>query len=192
MAKTIKTRICIISDTHTNAPMPESSTEFAYREPLPKADVLLHAGDLTKTGFVWEYQIMLDVLRKAEAEIKIVIAGNHDISLDEGFYNEAGKWLFHRGKSENLLKVKEMWTGRDAKQAGIIYVEEGTRTFRLNNGVTFTVSCFYFISILLLVSTVYLEDAFLIFKISRSSALKSNTTTDILVTVAARVLLMGV
>lgn len=139
MVKMIKTRICVISDTHTTTPMPESSTEFAYREPLPKADVLLHAGDLTMTGQVSEYQITLDVLRKAEAELKIVIAGNHDITLDESFYNGCGKWMFHGGKSEDLSKVREMWTGWDAKQAGIIYLEEGTRTFILKNGATLTV-----------------------------------------------------
>ena len=145
MVKMIKTRLCVISDTHTNTPMFESSTEFAYREPLPKADVLLHAGDLTMTGLVSEYQITLDVLKKAEAELKIVIAGNHDITLDESFYNECGSWMFHEGKPENLSKVREMWTGWDAKQAGIIYLEEGTRTFILKNGATLTVGEMLFI-----------------------------------------------
>lgn len=139
MVKMIKTRLCVISDTHTATPMPVSSAEYAYREPLPKADVLLHAGDLTTTGLVSEYQVMLDVLKKAEAELKIVIAGNHDITLDESFYNGCGSWMFHGGKAENLSKVREMWTGWDAKQAGIIYLEEGTRTFVLKNGATLTV-----------------------------------------------------
>lgn len=139
MAERIKTRFCIISDTHTHGPNPKSFIQYAYREPLPKADVLLHAGDLTMVGRVWEYERMLDVFRNARAELKIVIAGNHDITLDESFYNETGKFLFHPNESENLEKVRELWTGRSAQQAGIVYLEEGTRTFSLKNGAVFTV-----------------------------------------------------
>lgn len=138
--QTVKTRFCILSDTHTRAPLPESSTEYAYRQPLPTAHVLLHAGDLTMTGRVSEYQQMLNVFREADAEVKIVIAGNHDITLDESFYKNVGESLFHSGTSEDLGKVREMWTGWEAKQAGIIYLEEGTRSFQLKNGAKFTVS----------------------------------------------------
>lgn len=139
MAKMVKTRLCIISDTHTRAPKPHSCAQYAYREPLPKADVLLHAGDLTMTGGVAEYEVMLNVFRKAEAEVKIVIAGNHDITLDEDFYNQSGKMIYHRNEPQDLEKVREMWTGNHAKEAGIIYLEEGIRTFTLHNGATFTV-----------------------------------------------------
>lgn len=138
---TVKTRFCIISDTHTRAPLPESATDYAYRQPLPSAHVLLHAGDLTMTGRVSEYQQMLNVFRETDAELKIVIAGNHDITLDESFYQNIGESLFHPGKPEDLGKVREMWTGWEAKQAGIIYLGEGTRRFRLKNGAEFTVNC---------------------------------------------------
>lgn len=92
------------------------------------------------TGRVSEYQQMLNVFREADAEVKIVIAGNHDITLDESFYKNVGESLFHSGTSEDLGKVREMWTGWEAKQAGIIYLEEGTRSFQLKNGAKFTVS----------------------------------------------------
>ncbi|MCJ1464134.1 hypothetical protein MMC07_002747 [Pseudocyphellaria aurata] len=137
--QTVKTRFCILSDTHSQPPLPESSTDHAYRQPLPAAHVLLHAGDLTMTGRVSEYQQMLNTFRHADAELKIVIAGNHDITLDESFYGEIGGSLFHLGKQEDVTKVREMWTGWEAKQAGIVYLEEGTRTFHLRNGAKFTI-----------------------------------------------------
>lgn len=143
--QTVKTRFCILSDTHTRAPLPENSTTYAYRQPLPAAHVLLHAGDLTMTGRVSEYQQMLSAFREADAELKIVIAGNHDITLDENFYRRVGESLFHPGNPEDLEKVREMWTGWEAKQAGIIYLDEGTRSFQLKNGAKFTVC--YFTSI---------------------------------------------
>lgn len=141
VSNTVKTRLCVISDTHTHGPMPHSCDGFAYRQPLPKADVLLHAGDITMTGRVSEYEKMLDVLKSTEAELKIVIAGNHDITLDKSFYDDIGGALFHRSQPEDLDRVKEIWTGSEAKEAGIIYLEEGTNSFMLNNGATFTVRC---------------------------------------------------
>lgn len=137
--QTVKTRFCILSDTHNRPPLAESSTDYAYRQPLPSAHVLLHAGDLTMTGRASEYQEMLNVFKEADAELKLVIAGNHDITLDESFYRTMGETLFHPMNPEDLGKVKEMWTGWEAKQAGIIYLDEGTRTFQLKNGAKFTI-----------------------------------------------------
>ena len=140
MSMTVKTRLCMISDTHTRAPLTAGLTSSAYREPLPKADILLHAGDITMIGRVEEYEKMIDVLTKAEAELKIVIAGNHDITLDEDFYHESGRARMHRYKAEDLNAVRELWTGAKAREASIVYLEEGIRTFSLSNGARFTVS----------------------------------------------------
>ncbi|KUI61071.1 Metallophosphoesterase domain-containing protein 1 [Cytospora mali] len=68
-----KTRFVCISDTHNQTLK------------LPKGDVLIHAGDLTNQGSFAE---------KADFEAKIVIAGNHDVTLDKGFYAEYGSY-FH-------------------------------------------------------------------------------------------------
>ena len=86
--QTIKTRFLIISDTHSaqlslQENEPQASTPFPFRKPLPSADVLLHCGDLTKIGQLYEYRKTLDMLGECDAEFKLVIAGNHDISLDE-------------------------------------------------------------------------------------------------------------
>ena len=137
---TIKTRLCLISDTHNQAPKLQDATSFAYRQPLPEADIILHAGDISMTGRAKEYRSIIDFLKDAKAELKIVIAGNHDITLDESFYNEIGRVLFHSNRDESTSEIKEMWTGLEARQAGIVYLEEGTKTFHLSNGARFTVS----------------------------------------------------
>jgi len=98
-----KTRIVCISDTHNQTPK------------LPKGDVLIHAGDLTKQGSYPELKRTADWLEKADFEAKIVIAGtefffadrlelfancrlgNHDITLDKPFYEQHGdSWRWPR------------------------------------------------------------------------------------------------
>lgn len=66
--KLSKTRFVCVSDTHNASP-----TEGAFK--LPKGDVLLHAGDLTKQGTLQELQKTLDWIEQADFEIKLVIAG---------------------------------------------------------------------------------------------------------------------
>jgi Icc-related predicted phosphoesterase len=75
-----KVRIVCISDTH-NASPGEGYT-------LPRGDILIYAGDLTNSGQPSEIRKALAWLRGADYENKIVVAGNHDISLDEHFPNQ--------------------------------------------------------------------------------------------------------
>ena len=63
-----KTRFVCVSDTHNTSP--ESG---AFK--LPKGDVLIHAGDLTKQGTYAELHKTLDWIESADFEEKIVIAG---------------------------------------------------------------------------------------------------------------------
>lgn len=65
-----KTRFVCISDTHNASPHTGISK-------LPKGDVLIHAGDLTKQGTRAELQKALDWIEKADFQIKIVIAGGN-------------------------------------------------------------------------------------------------------------------
>lgn len=76
-----RTRFVCISDTH-NATVK-----------LPTGDVLIHAGDLTNTGSYSELSKQLAWLSKQDFECKIVIAGNHDLTLDSRAYAEHG--LYH-------------------------------------------------------------------------------------------------
>ena len=63
-----KTRFVCVSDTHNSSP-----ADGAFK--LPKGDVLIHAGDLTKQGTYAELQRTLDWIEQADFEVKIVVAG---------------------------------------------------------------------------------------------------------------------
>ena len=136
---TIKTRICIISDTHSAIPWPPGDSEHAFRTPLPPADLLLHAGDFTKDGRLYEHEATLELLKNASAELKIVIPGNHDITLDEEFY--ASQWNRFHGSNyrEEPAACMDLYTNEAAVAAGIVLIKEGIQTFRLRSGAKFTV-----------------------------------------------------
>ncbi|KAL3463418.1 Ser/Thr protein phosphatase family protein [Aspergillus heterothallicus] len=151
-----KTRLLLLSDTHTLPPSPPTFQSHPYRHPLPEAQILLHAGDITKVGLRHEHALILSSLASHTAELKIVIAGNHDITLDEEYYTRVG-WRRHRfvsdhlsalpkaasngdGKLEDPGEIKAMYTSEEARKAGIVYMEEEVRTFVLrSNGARFTV-----------------------------------------------------
>ena len=63
-----KTRFVCVSDTHNACP-----ADGAFK--LPKGDVLIHAGDLTRQGTFAELKKTLDWIEASDYEIKIVIAG---------------------------------------------------------------------------------------------------------------------
>ncbi|KAJ5929075.1 hypothetical protein N7454_006923 [Penicillium verhagenii] len=108
----VKTRICMISDTHTNVPLPAINKDHAFRDPLPKADVLLHAGDLTKVGYKVEYEQTISMLKAANAELKLVIAGNHDLTLDEEYFTTFG---YRRHRKPVRLGVQPPVLGDDGE-----------------------------------------------------------------------------
>ncbi|KAG7349509.1 metallophosphoesterase domain containing protein [Nitzschia inconspicua] len=79
------TRLVIISDTHGQ-----------HRNVhLPKGDILIHAGDFTKTGEVGTIQDLSRYFEESGFAEVVVIAGNHDMTLDPEYYQR--KWQrFHR------------------------------------------------------------------------------------------------
>ena len=81
------------------------------------------------------------MLSTIDAELKLVIAGNHDISLDAAYYARAGRRM-HRDEFDPEVprKALEMWTGEKAREAGVRYLEEGTHEFELRNGARLKVS----------------------------------------------------
>ena len=72
-ATTAKVRMFLVSDTHNAIPLP---TSRVFRTPLPKCDVLIHAGDMTNTGSIQGFESTLGWIKEADAELKIIIAGN--------------------------------------------------------------------------------------------------------------------
>lgn len=70
----IKTTILILSDTHGMA--------LDEHLPSPRAGVAIHCGDLTEESKLAEMRTTLGVLKELDAPLKLVIAGNHDFTLD--------------------------------------------------------------------------------------------------------------
>ena len=103
---------------------------------MPQVDLLLHTGDLTNFGELESLREAIKMLGTIEAELKLVIAGNHDISLDATPRIENMSDEEYAKYHEAAL---EIMTGPSGKEAGITYLQEGTYTFTLSNGATFRV-----------------------------------------------------
>ncbi|KAF2261708.1 Metallo-dependent phosphatase [Lojkania enalia] len=111
-----KTRIVCISDTHNQTPR------------LPKGDVLIHAGDLTNQGSFSEMKKMVDWLENANFEAKIVVAGNHDITLDAPFYAMHGSsWRWP--KPQDPEQCRKLFTD----SSSITYLENEAASIYLRS-----------------------------------------------------------
>jgi Icc-related predicted phosphoesterase len=124
---TVSTRVMVISDTH------EHSFDGAT---MPVVDVIIHTGDLTNFGELDALKESVKMMGTIEAELKLVIAGNHDISLDNICRVENMSEEEYSKYHEDAL---EIMTGSLAKEAGVTYLVEGIYSFSLKNGAKFTV-----------------------------------------------------
>lgn len=130
-----KTTFMVMSDTH-NFEMGSADPSCPLRQPHAKVDVLLHCGDLTQVGGLSAYKKALRLLGHFEAELKLVIAGNHDISLDGDY------WQTHLDEDndpDEHQQAVDIMTGPLAKAAGVTYLTEGTHNITLKSGVTFSI-----------------------------------------------------
>nr|OQO22404.1 hypothetical protein B0A51_12203 [Rachicladosporium sp. CCFEE 5018] len=130
----IKTSFLIISDTH-NFEIASAEEGCPLAQKMPRVDVLLHCGDLTQVGGLSAYRKALELLGPIDAELKLVIPGNHDISLD------GEHWATHLDEDdepEEHDQAVEIMTGKLATDAGVTYLTEGTHHFTLKNGATFS------------------------------------------------------
>lgn len=141
------TRVLIISDTH-RAPLQQNDTQPAPTPPfiadLPQADLLIHCGDLTMMGGIEEYHDTLDMLKLIKAPVKLVIAGNHDLTLDRDFMlshvkHKAGG--SHQLAEMTILQERDLWTSPEqrAVQEGVTFLDEGHHQIDLPNGATVSV-----------------------------------------------------
>lgn len=111
-----RTRFVCISDTHNQTPK------------LPAGDVLIHAGDLTNQGNISELRKIVAWLEKADFEAKLVVAGNHDITLDEPFYSQHGAY-FHNQQPQNSAECIALLRSSST----ITYLQHEARTIQLKN-----------------------------------------------------------
>ncbi|CAD0050504.1 unnamed protein product, partial [Aureobasidium pullulans] len=109
--QTVETRILIISDTHST-PLQPTKSPNPFRQPLPSADILIHCGDLTMKGLTSEYHKTLDLLASIDAPIKLVIAGNHDRTLDKTWME---KHQNHLWDGETYDEAREFWFGEKGR-----------------------------------------------------------------------------
>ncbi|PHH70400.1 hypothetical protein CDD80_6046 [Ophiocordyceps camponoti-rufipedis] len=113
-----RTRIVCVSDTHN----------CAASIKLPRGDVLIHAGDLTNQGSHSELSRAVSWLEAADFEAKIVIAGNHDVTLDTRFYHEHGP-VFHNQRPESSANCRALLTGSPS----ITFLEHESTKIRLKS-----------------------------------------------------------
>ncbi|MCJ1286280.1 hypothetical protein MMC26_005625 [Xylographa opegraphella] len=73
------------------------------------------------------------MLESIDAELKLVIPGNHDLDLDKQY------WEAHCDDLEQHTSAVSTMTGRLAEEAGVSYLVEGTHSFTLKSGAKFTI-----------------------------------------------------
>jgi Icc-related predicted phosphoesterase len=81
-------KICCISDTHN---MHRELDDFFSAENVRRncIDVVVHAGDFTDKGTYGEVEAFVEWFSNLPIKHKVLIAGNHEITLDSHRYNRA-------------------------------------------------------------------------------------------------------
>lgn len=139
MAASVKTRVLIISDTHCAALSGDRhDANSPFTAPLPDCDLLIHCGDLTHQGTIEQYYQALDMLKEIIAPVKLVIAGNHDLSLDKDFV--LGHMLKNnqtQAEADRIVKqARDLWTDPNARARleSVTFLDEGVHQVHLQNG----------------------------------------------------------
>ncbi|VUC29698.1 unnamed protein product [Clonostachys rosea] len=121
-------RFLVLSDTHDDA--------FPDPARLPEADAIIHCGDLTMIGGLSNYQRALESLASCPAEMKLVIAGNHDVSLDARWWDEN---LDSDDEQDEPAHARALFTSEVYTSRGVRYLDEGVHQLTLRDGRTFKV-----------------------------------------------------
>ncbi|KAJ7248843.1 Metallo-dependent phosphatase [Mycena haematopus] len=119
------TRFVLISDTHGRT------------FPVPDGDVLLHSGDLTRSGTLNDLRQIMTWLYALPHPIKIIIAGNRDFPLDRKWYDINWPQTGRHGNKptwEPPESIFELLTGPDAVAANIVYLQDQVYRFRTRPG----------------------------------------------------------
>ncbi|WYZ37610.1 hypothetical protein EsH8_II_001116 [Colletotrichum jinshuiense] len=115
--------IVCISDTHNAQPR------------LPAGDILVHAGDLTASGTREELQRALDWIGGQPHRHKVVVAGNHDLCLDENLLASGAK-KSRTGTGQDPVNGEKGSGGDDDDDepldwGDIIYLDRTSTTLKL-------------------------------------------------------------
>ncbi|KAH6616218.1 Metallo-dependent phosphatase-like protein [Chaetomium sp. MPI-SDFR-AT-0129] len=132
----IKTRFFILSDTH-GKPWPDI--------PNTPVDVAIHCGDLTDESKLEEFRVSLALLRRINASLKLVVAGNHDFTLDTPAYEKKAAQANRLFSIDSALMTREYGSFGEARRLfdignnndgdnDIVFLDEGVHHFDLQNG----------------------------------------------------------
>jgi len=104
-------RVVCISDTH--------GKHRKMTQSIPDGDVLIHAGDFTNVGHTKQVQDVCEWMSELPHTYKLLIAGNHDVTLDEDYYTRSWQRWHHKGKNDDVAARRIV---RETK--GITYLED--------------------------------------------------------------------
>jgi predicted phosphohydrolase len=137
MASHIKSRILIISDTHG---------DDLIHKPTGVFNVAIRCGDLTEESKLEEFRTSLNMMLAIQAPLKLVIAGNHDFSMDTPvFKNKLADNITAEDASivkstyGDFGEARAMFETEATKAAGVVFLDEGNHTFHLANGASLSV-----------------------------------------------------
>ena len=133
----IQTRLLILSDTH--------GLDFSAEDrPQQRVDVAIHCGDLTDGSKLEEFQATIQLLKRIDAPLKLAIAGNHDFTIDVPVFQKIVADALPPLDPELVAKeygvpgeARQLFA--QAKEAGIMFLDEGAHRIPLENGGLLTV-----------------------------------------------------
>jgi hypothetical protein len=123
-------RFFILSDTHNVEYLPEEKIEDLRKRCVLPVDVVIHCGDITDTGSKYELRKAFAALGAIDAELRLVIAGNHEWTLDSSCCARNGGMQYFMDP-----RIAVAW----ADDYDVTLLSEGTHSFTLRSGATFTV-----------------------------------------------------
>ncbi|KAM7203643.1 Metallo-dependent phosphatase-like protein [Naviculisporaceae sp. PSN 640] len=135
-------RLLILSDTHDDAFPSWETLQAMILSSFEdkKIDMVLHCGDLTMIGGLSNYRRAIENMRSIPAEYRLVIPGNHDVSLDPDWWRE--NLIEDEDDPEEADKALKLfhdaWTKCDIGKE-VVLLDEGIHTFKLNDGRSVTI-----------------------------------------------------
>jgi len=113
----IATRVLVLSDTHGEALQQLVTTS---------ADVAIHCGDITEESRLDGFAA-ITMLRAIDTPVKLVIAGNHDFTLDDKAFSNTRREISGtidgpalKRIHGNLGEAKALFDAEETKAAGIM------------------------------------------------------------------------
>jgi calcineurin-like phosphoesterase family protein len=109
-------KIVCVSDTH--------GLHDNISNEIPEGDVLIHCGDFTNSGEKEQIESFLRWMGSQPHKYKILIAGNHDITIQPDYYNSIGRNQFHKHRLVNY--DPEECLSLVKNYPGITYLEDAS------------------------------------------------------------------